>query len=411
MKRLILYILCVLCSLVSHGEPVNSIEVRNDSSDFITASLLIMQPDQSQPVSYFGHTALRLQCPSAGLDYCFTFDAFSSGDYWKMITGHERTTLLPVESGEFFKDYAAHHRKVYEHELNLTLEEERQLWQAVDRLVDMGDYMQTDYVNHGCAAESASLITSVIRGKLSYPSTIQRLGDTQAEIIGKYLTDDTWMQLACYIFASDDVHRPLADNNDKLMLPTVLEMIWKETTITDESGCLRPLFADKDMIVHQAPVLPSIPQTPIGPELATTILLIVVVLLSVVEIIQGRIRYLSAIVDGILLTIQSGIGFILLTLLLYSTLATTGGWNCNIITFNPIPLIVWLISLCIPFGERTRIAVHSVYTLTLAAFLVYMSIHPLFFDRPQVYLVITLAVRSLSYVIRDTIRIFKDSDK
>lgn len=404
--RFYAFILSILFILVcstqaARGEAAKQTEadtvtVTSDSSDYVISSLLIMQPDQSNMVSYFGHTALRLQCPSQGLDFCFTFDSFASGNYWSLLMGNERTTLLPVASEDFFHKYREDHRKVYEHRLNLTLAENRRLWQCIDRLVASGTYMPTDYVNHGCAGETASIISSVIDGKLVYPPTINCLGDTQSEIIGTYLVDDTWQQLMCYLFAAHDVHRLLANNEEKLMLPTVLEMIWNETKVVDDNDNERPLFTPGGMVVHDAPELAPVNYTMFSPECVMMALFIFVLLISFFSTFNLLPPLFVSLSDAILFLGYNALAFALTAFLLFSTQPTTCGWNCNIIPFNPLPLCVWLVWRFRGATSRTRIITYAAYSLVLAAFLVYMSVHAVFFDIPQYYMVGMLLVRTLA---------------
>ena len=298
-RKYILTILFSLCSLVCLAEIENTDEAVPDSSDFITASLLIMQPDKSSLITYYGHAALRLQCPSEGLDYCFTFDAFTSGSYWSLLMGKERTTLLPVNSADFFRQYRSQNRKVYEHELNLSLAEERKLWQTIDNIVNLGTYMQTDYVNHGCAIETASIIASAVNGTLKYPTTLKCLGDTQSEIIGKYLDDNTWKQSLCYMFAAHDIQRTLADNEEKLMLPTILEMIWRETEIVDTEGNTRSILSAKDMIVYDAPEMPVVDSAVVRPDTFFGGMLVCVLIVSLLAFFTDKIKVIATIIDAL----------------------------------------------------------------------------------------------------------------
>lgn len=396
MKRFLFSIIMAAFSVSCIARAENMPETEADSSDFITASLLIMQPDQSNMVSYFGHTALRLQCPSANLDFCFTFDSFSSNNYWNLLMGKERTSLIPVESAIFFKDYQSRHRKVYEHELNLTLSEERRLWQLIDRYVEMGDFMQTDYVNRGCAGETALIIASVVNGSLKYPRTLYCLGDTQAEIIGKYLNDNTWQQLMCYIFAAHDVHRTLADNEEKLMLPTVLEMVWKETTIVSERGAERPIFASKEVKVYDAPAQENVSHSLIRPNMLTALLLLFVIAVSTMELLKQKAKTLYAVTDGIILSVQSAVGLALLAFLVFSTQPTTSGWNCNIVPFNIVPLCVWMAWKRYGATARTRMVTYAAYAVVLTGNALFMVRQPEYFDVPQFYIAAAFLTRAVA---------------
>lgn len=385
----------LLLSLLCLAQEEDSVRAEPDSSDFITASLLIMQPDPSSLITYYGHTAMRLQCPSAGLDYCFSFDSYANGDFWALITGKDRTTLLPVASSDFFRQYRQQHRKVYEHELNLTLEEERRLWQLIDHLVEQGPYLQTDFLNHGCAGETASIITSVIDGRVVYPTTLNLMDDSQYEIIDRYMTEESWYELMLSLFSGADSHRHLADNEEKLMLPTILEMIWKETSIVTPDGGQRPIFAPKDMKVYDAPRMEEPASSVIRPWVVAALLLVLVVMITVSELCIGRMRLLSAITDGLLLAMQSSIGLVLSALMLCSTLPTTGGWNWNIIVYNLVPLAVCICWLWRQPKARTKAVVYGTYSVVLIGFFAVMLACPMFFVQAQYFMHAAMLVRCL----------------
>lgn len=367
--------------------------VSADSSEYITASLMVIQPDKESLITYYGHLALRLQCPSAGLDYCFSFDSFSSGSFWALVTGADRTTLLPIPTPDFIERYTSQCRKVYEHELNLTLSEERRLWQTVDRLVEMNDYLQTDFLNHGCAGETASIITSALNGQLQYPVSMADIEDSHYEIIKQYMSNDSWNKLMLSIFAGRDAHRQLANNEEKLALPSLLEKVWQETTIVGADGSERPVFAPKETVVYEASGTLEPDNAMTGPTPVTLVLLVVVIVLCLAEIFVGRIRVLSISVDALLMLIQTSVGVVLVGLLLCSTLPTTSGWNCNTVVFNPIPFLVWLVCLLRHPKPKVRCALFALYTAVIVGFLLYMCIQSTFFLLPQYYLVATLAVR------------------
>lgn len=394
----------MLFSILCSAQVEDSMSVKPDSSDFITASLLIVQPDQNSMITYYGHAAMRLQCPSSHLDYCFSFDSFTSGNFWALITGADRTTLLPVATPDFIKQYSEKNRKVYEHELNLTLDEERRLWQLVDRLVEQGPYLMTDFLNHGCAGETASIITSVINGHIIYPPTLQQMDNSQYEIIDRYMDNSEWTKLMLSLFSGHDALRTLNNNEEKLMLPSVLEMIWKETNIEDAEGKVRPIFAPKDIIVYDVAVESQRPKVKgqesgglgrwvMGPEFWAMCLLVLVIVLSIAELFDKKVQALGMALDVLLMTIQTFIGLVLVALLVCSTLPTTAGWNWNIIVFNPLPLLVWLVWKWKAPQAKQRMWVYAVYTLVTLLFFINMICHTNFFVPTQYYLVAAMCVR------------------
>lgn len=401
MNRLLICLSVLLLSLVCRAQECDSLVAKVDSSEYITASLIIVQPDRESLITYYGHSALRLQCPSAGLDYCFSFDSFTSGSFWALVTGADRTTLLPISTPDFIERYTSQHRTVYEHELNLTLDEERRLWQMVDRLVEMKDYLQTDFLNHGCAGETASIIVSSLDGKLQYPEAISGIEASHYEIINSYMDTDTWEKLMLSIFSAQDARRHLADNEEKLMLPSHLERIWQETNIVNPDGSVRPIFSPKHVQVYEARGSEGDEQSLLGPTPVMLVLFILVLLLCVVELFCGRIPLLSTCVDVLLLVGQTAVGLVLLGLLLCSTLPTTSGWNWNSLVFNPLPCLLWLVYLRRHPEPKLRCQIFALYTVITAGFLLYMCMAPTYFITPQYFLVLTLAIRCACLCLAD----------
>ena len=81
--------------------PDPSIEVLADSSNFVTASLLIVTPSNSF-YSVFGHAALRMQCPAYHLDYVFTFESDPNvSGFMTFFMGKSKASFVSVPSGVF----------------------------------------------------------------------------------------------------------------------------------------------------------------------------------------------------------------------------------------------------------------------------------------------------------------------
>ena len=60
----------------------DSINALAADPDFIKVSLLIVEPG-NQVYSQYGHAALRMECPSNNMDFCFSFEMNLS--FWQKI--------------------------------------------------------------------------------------------------------------------------------------------------------------------------------------------------------------------------------------------------------------------------------------------------------------------------------------
>ena len=55
-------------------DPVFGDTIDRTAEDFVTVSLLVADPGKAV-YSTMGHSCLRMQCPTFGLDYCFTYES------------------------------------------------------------------------------------------------------------------------------------------------------------------------------------------------------------------------------------------------------------------------------------------------------------------------------------------------
>ena len=81
--------------------------------DFVLVSLCIADPtDQSQDyLGITGHAFLRLQCPTFGLDYCFSYESEKiKGQLWDYLTDKLKMGMFAIPTNEYVEDYRVHAR-------------------------------------------------------------------------------------------------------------------------------------------------------------------------------------------------------------------------------------------------------------------------------------------------------------
>lgn len=141
MRRLFLtYVLALLASVSmaqvveagdagARADGSGAVEVLPDSSNFVTASILISSPGKELFFA-LGHCGLRLQCPSKGLDYCFSFSTIvPPGPEFNLLllSGKMKAGYEALPYDEYLDTFRKDGRGVVEYPLNLTLAEEREL--------------------------------------------------------------------------------------------------------------------------------------------------------------------------------------------------------------------------------------------------------------------------------------------
>ena len=117
-----------------------------DSSNFVTASLLVASPGEALYSSY-GHCALRMECPVHNLDYCFSFEMKfddSLQDYLSFFAGNVQSHIIAVPTIKYVDDYKKEGRGIKQYELNFSTHEKQELWRALDN-----DYIDEQFPDFG----------------------------------------------------------------------------------------------------------------------------------------------------------------------------------------------------------------------------------------------------------------------
>ncbi len=162
--------------------------------------------------SVFGHAAIRMSCPSAGLDYCFTIKTPEINDeFFDILFGHLRVGLVPEQTSQFRADYLQQGRGITEYRLALTLDEARQLWQTIDGQVARGLYWDMDYVNNGCTQVIFEGLYDLMRQRpaLKVDDVIRETlpMHTRREVVSPIVSPTSWLGFflhSCYAGPIDE---------------------------------------------------------------------------------------------------------------------------------------------------------------------------------------------------------------
>ena len=181
----------------------------------VYAYYVVVTPGEKMS-AILGHAAVRMSCPSQGLDYCFTIKTPEIKDEAiDMLFGRLRIGVVPEETEMFRQDYIKDGRGITEYRLNLTLDETRQLWQMLDEQVARGLYMNLDYVNNSCTQVSFENIYELLRVRsgMNIDQVIREAipVKTRREAVLNYFDQSTWWGFllhSCYSFYPDEEVSP-----------------------------------------------------------------------------------------------------------------------------------------------------------------------------------------------------------
>lgn len=275
----------ILC-LAAHAQPsadrpsdertADSLTQAAQAEDFVQASLLTIGPG-SDAITCFGHAAIRMQCPSAGLDYCFTFEMkLADGEAWKFFTGDAKAGFMVAKTDVFLQQYQQQGRGIHEYDLNLRPEEEQRLWRNLDTEVGQDARWDYDFIHRNCGSMCVWIInTSLTDEHIEYGALPEPLAGTYHETIMHVAKDAPWLNLFfhCRHFY---LWNEVGDIEHK-MAPDLLVAAWNNASLVDDAGHRRPIFKGDRTL---APQTVSIQRPWFTPTL-TLILIIIFVILTI----------------------------------------------------------------------------------------------------------------------------------
>lgn len=345
--------------------------------DYIAASLLVISPDR-QIYSVFGHCALRLSCPSQGMDYCFTFETAS--DTKGMLTflrGAARGGFLASRTDNYLETYRAAGRGVEQYALNLTPEEKLRLWMTVDEEITRGYSRHYDYLHTHCTSEIVELVKRAI-----LPATIS-YGELPAPLQGSFRDVLQYSSLHPWnTFLWQTIMGPAGDETEPLedkLAPKLLPIAWQGATV--DGNASRPLISAAPTALVAATVEQK--ASCISPTLLFGLFLLVSIVATLGQKFCGWQR-LPRSIDVLLIALHSIVAIFLLWLVVCSRLEGTA-WNWYLLAFNPLPQLVGI------FTHQWLLVGRCLLGVILAMLLLTPFIPQL--DLPHGLLLATLATR------------------
>lgn len=336
--------LCILllCTLGLRAKVVGDVYV-TDSVDrtqenFVIASYLVAAP-ANVLYSVFGHSIIRLQCPTYGLDYCFSFE--SEDVRYKILTflsGNLKMGMFAVPTSEYLASCEQEKRGVREYILNMTPRQKQKLWQVVDENVMRGGNLPYDFIERGCAYSCFNLLTDVIgKDSIEYSIFPQRLENrTWREIAYNSIPKGAdWQRFIMMILVGNGVDRVLPPDQSMIISEDVIETLQHATY---NGKTIAPI--DFHWLVPASEPMSGIWYSP-------SFFAVVLLLLEIISTICYRkfdsimaLKYAFVVLDYSILCVQGLIGCIVTYLVLFSKLPCTN-WNWLIIPYNILPVIFW----------------------------------------------------------------------
>ena len=240
--------------------------------DFVLVSLCVADPtDQSQDyLGITGHAFLRLQCPTFGLDYCFSYESERiKGQLWDYLSGKLKMGMFAIPTNEYVEDYRIWKRAVHEYRINMPPEAEQRFWEQMDNHMLAEQDMQMDFIRFGCTNTLLRYVErALLPDTITYNWPAKFYTQSAMEIAEEHLYDYPWTTLGLRLTTSDELKR-LRTPKQKVIFPTDLLEVWSLATINGE-----PMLTYIGDLVEAEPVVTKRPW--FTPQLCGILLLILI---------------------------------------------------------------------------------------------------------------------------------------
>lgn len=337
MKRLIIIAVALLC-LTSIWAQEMSVAERNAAQgfndtidrmapDFVKVSLCIADPTdyREDALGTSGHAFLRLQCPTFGLDYCFSYEGENVNDnLFRYLSGQTKMGMFAFHTDEYLEDYRQWNRSVHEYALALPPEAEQRLWEIMDNHLTNGIVLRHDLNKYGCAITVVRYVKQALMDiPINYAPNSELESMSRREIGYRSLANHPWLRLTSMIFTDNkaDANIPL---DEKLVIPADLAEVWQHASVQNQQ------FA-----TYVGDLVEGVPLDEAKPWFSPMLAAILIVLITICFAFTKYSYW-----DWVLLVGQAIYGLVLIFLWIVMREFGSAAYILMVL-FNPLPLMLW----------------------------------------------------------------------
>ena len=381
--------------------PDPSIEVLADSSNFVTASLLIVTPSNSF-YSVFGHAALRMQCPAYHLDYVFTFESDPNvSGFMTFFMGKSKASFVSVPSGVFLDGIEKSNRGLTQYELNLSHRQKQNLWRLLDEDVAKGECWRFSLRNNCVSMLERDLEIAIEGDSIMWNRQMEGAFRNNGDELRHDLRQSPWAEFVFVSFGGaacgdqfDFVARLCPEN-----LPNALREASFVNMATSEQ---RPVLKSDGQ--HLLPTKKICEASAFSPTIVFSLLLLICVIVTLLEWLLGWKRP-ARWFDRVLFVAQTLAGTLLLLVTLGSDVFHMQ-WNWYLVPLNPLPFLLWV-------GLHKRKSFGNIYLFYVMILAAFLALTPFVaqLDLPHQLITATLAIRCMSNYLDYRKKIINNKNK
>lgn len=357
-------------------------------------SLLTSSPYEGEVFTVYGHAALRVKDDAHKLDYVFNYGIFSFSQphfIYRFAKGETDYMLGACRYSDYMIEYQMRGSSVTEQKLNLSPEESQRLWLALSvNYEPQNRTYRYNFFFDNCATRPVRLIEENVTGKIVY--RWQPEEKTFRDMINYCTRNHPWLTFGCDLALGSPTDR-VATAHEMMFLPEYMKEAIASAVIVDTEGNERPL-------VQQSIVVPADEEEDLPMEWLTPLFCAIIICIAslVLTFYEYRKRYAGRWHDILLFTL-AGIGGLVLFFLSFISEHPCTCPNWNMLWLHPLQLSILPLSL-VKNGRKAVFYYHFINFAAIMIMLLGWRFIPQHFNHAIIPLIITLGVRSASYILR-----------
>lgn len=352
--------------------------------------------------SLFGHTAIRYENSTRGIDAVFNYGIFSfnTPNFILRFTLGETDYQLGVTSyKQFAYEYTWTGRDVWQQTLNLNAEEKKKLLALLEEnYLPQNRIYRYNFFYDNCATRPRDQIERAVQGTLEYADdmTSFQTGISFRDIVHQYTIGHSWARFGIDLCLGSQADKDIT-RRQMMFAPFYLKDFLAKAQLKNAQGMERPLVSSEDHII-QSPQQTSTEEAP--SPLQTAFLLFTIVTIATA---YGIYRRKSLWLLDLLLFLAAGVAGCILAFLASFSQHPAVSPNYLLFLFHPLHL------LCLPWMiKRVRKKEKSIYMwaniIVLTFFILLWGIIPQEFNLAVLPLALSLWIRSASNLYLTYIR-------
>lgn len=348
MKQLKRTILCLLTAIMLMSQTAAA--DNGKQADSIRISLLTCMP-RPYVYSLYGHTAIRYENLTQGIDIAINYGIFSfSKPYFvlRFVFG-----LTDYEMGiEYFEDFKVQYERsgcgVIQQTLNLTDKEKTAIAKAIDKnYLPENRVYRYNYFYDNCTTRARDIILDNINGKVVFENEANPYPSFR-ELIHQYNERHRWARFGNDLLLGVKADRPTTFGEQQF-LPKNLSKDISHAVIYDKDGSKRK-FVESETWVLPVTSDSGSDSFPVSPIVCLGVLAALVVAITTIEAMRKANYWLT---DTIMMFLTGACGLILFAMIFSQH--PTVSLNLQILLLNPLNLVfLWSASKKIKNGQPCK---------------------------------------------------------